>query len=420
MLQEVETISPTKKRLTINVPSDIIQSETASVYNQIKMTTNIPGFRPGKVPQAILTKKFGKQVEAQVIEKIVPRYYMEAVKEADLEPVSYPNIDDRIELEPGQPLLFSVTVEIKPEIKDINIDGIVLEKKTISIDEADVEKSISSLQESKALYAVSEDALGEGDMAIINNEAFVGDQSMEELTYKEYPMVLGSQEMPAEFSEALTGKKKGDTADVTITFESDHMNKTLAGKEVLFKITIIETKKKHIPPVDDELAKEADCETVDDMKKKIRDGLSKRQEGQINLDHKKTILDELIKRHEFEAPPSMVEGEIESLIHQEKENAMKRGETVRPDDELKKEFEAKAGENVKSVILLDAIGKKEKVEVSDDDVKAAIEEIADRNNLKPEEVTRLYTVREGSMDALKSRLFADKVLEMILEKSTIQ
>lgn len=421
MLQEIETLSPTMRRLKINVSSEVIQSETASVYNEIKNTTRIPGFRPGKAPQAILEKKFGKKVEAQVLETVIPRSYMEALKEAKLEPVSYPDIDDKkIELKPGQPLSFTVTVEIKPEIENLNYEGITLKKQSFSVEDEEVDKSIKLLQESKALYSVSEDALNEGDMAIVNSDAFVDDKLIDELSYKEYPLVLGTKEMPEEFSKALTGKKKDEVVEARINFESDHPNKTIAGKDILFKLTIVETKKKNIPPVDDELAQSADFSTLDELKNKIRENLGKRREGEINLDYKKEILDELIKRHDFDVPESMVKGEIESLIDQAKQDAMRKGEKVSPDEELKITFASKAKDNVKSVLLLEAIGKKEKVEVSDADVKDAIEEIAMRNNLKPEEVTRLYSVREGSMEALKSRLFADKVLDMILEKATIQ
>lgn len=421
MLQEIETLSPTSRRLKINVSTEVIQSETASVYNEIRNTTRIPGFRPGKAPQEILEKKFGKKVEAQVLETVIPRSYMEALKEAKLEPVNYPDIDDKkIELKPGQPLSFTVTVEIKPEIKNLNYAGITLKKKSFSVEEDEVDKSIKLLQESKALYSVSEDSLKEGDMAIVNSDAFVDDKLIDELSYKEYPLVLGTKEMPEEFSKALTGKKKDEVVETKIHFESDHPNKTLAGKEILFKLTITETKKKNIPPVDDELAQSADFSTLDELKNKIRENLGKRREGEINLDYKKEILDELIKRHDFDVPESMVKGEIESLIDQAKQDAMRKGEKVSPDEELKITFASKAKDNVKSVLLLEAIGKKEKVEVSDADVKDAIEEIAARNNLKPEEVTKLYAVREGSMEALKSRLFADKVLDMILEKATIQ
>jgi trigger factor len=420
MLQDVEKVSHTTRKLTINIPSEIIQSESDSVYNEIRATTSIPGFRPGKVPQAMLVKKFGKRVEAQVIEKIVPRFYLEAIKEAKLEPVNYPDMDDKIEIKPGQPLLFTVTVEIKPEMGDISYDGIVLKKKTLSVEKHEVDKALTSLQENKALFSVTEDELKEGDMAIVTTDAYIDDQLTDELSHKEYPLVLGSTEMPGEFSEALRGKKKNDAVEVKLNFENDHPNKTIAGKEVLFKITITESKKKNIPPLDDEFAQSADCSNMEELRKKIHDGISMRKEGQINLDYKKQILDYLIKRHDFDVPSSMLNGEIESLIHQEKENAMRQGKDVKSDEELKKEFASKAKENVKSVLLLEAIGKKENIEVSDDDVKKAIDEIAARNNLKPEDVTKLYAVREGSMDALKSRLFADKVLDFILEKTTLE
>jgi trigger factor len=420
MLHEVEEISPTARRIKINIPSDVIKSETDSAYDKIRATTKIPGFRPGKAPQAILVKRFGKNVEAQVIEKIVPEFYLKAIKEAKLEPVSYPDIDEKLELKPGQPLSFTVTIEIKPDLEDIKFEDIILKKKTFSVEDDEVEKAINLLQESKALYSVTEDELKEGDMAVIDSEAFIDDKLKEELTYKEFPFILGSEAMPKEFSDALIGKRKGQTVEVKLKFEDDHPDKNFAGKEVISKVLTTETKKKNIPPLDDEFAKAADCNNMDELRNKIRDNFSKRKEGQINLEYKKEILDELIKRHDFTVPDSMVQGEIESLIHQEKQNAEGKGETVKSDDELRKEFETKARQNVKSVILLEAIGKKENIEVNDDDIKNAIDEIATRNNLKPEEVTKLYTVREGSMDALRSRLFADKVLEFILEKSTIK
>ncbi|MEN8263110.1 MAG: trigger factor [Nitrospirota bacterium] len=420
MLQKVEELSPTTRKLQINVPTEVIQSETASLYNELKVSTKIPGFRQGKVPQALLIKKFGKNVEAQVIEKVVPQFYMEAIKEAKLEPVSYPNIDDKIEIKQGEPLSFSVTVEIKPDMGELNYDGITLKEKTFSVEDSEIDKAVESMRENKALFTVTDDALDNGDMAIVNNEAFIDYQLKEEMCYKDYPYIVGSQDMPEEFGKALVGKKKGETAEVKISFEDDHPNNTVAGKEVQFKISVTETKKKNLPPVDDEFAKEAECENVEALKNKIRDGLSERKKSGINLDYKKEILNELIKRHAFDVPDSMVKGEIESMLEQAKQNAMRIGQDVPPDEELSKESEPVARENVKSVLLLEAIGKKENIEVNDADVKGAVNEIAARNNMKPEELMKLYTVREGSLDAMKSRLFADKVMDFLLEKATIE
>ncbi len=420
MLQEIKEISPTKRKLKINIPQEVIQSESDSAYNQIRSTVKIPGFRQGKVPQAILVKKFAKDVEAQVIEKVVPEYYMKAIKEADVEPVSYPNIDDKIAITPDQPLSFSVTVEIKPVIENLSIDNITLKEKPVVVEDKEMDKALNSMREAKALFAVSEDALKEGDMAIVDSEGYLDNELKEEMTYKEFPFMLGSQEMPKEFSDALKGKKKGETAEATINIEADNPNKTIAGKEILFKITVKETKKKHIPPLDDDFAKESDCETVEELKKKVDENIRSWKKDQNNLEYKKDILNELLARHDFAVPESMVKGEIESILEREKQEAARKGTPVKSDDELTKENETVAKDNIKSVILLETIVKKEKIEVSDEEVKNAINEIAARNNLKPEEVTKLYAVREGSMEALKSRLFADKVLDYILEKSTIE
>jgi trigger factor len=420
MLQEVESISPTTRRLKINIPSDVIKSETDNAYNKIRATTKIPGFRPGKAPQAILEKKFGKNVEAEVIEKIVPEYYFKAIQEAKLEPVNYPNIENKLELVSGQPLSFTLTIEVKPEIEDLKYEGIVLKEKTITVEDDEIEKTIKLMQESKALYSVTEEALKEDDMAIINTDAYIGDKLHEELSYKDYPLLLSPEAMPKEIIDALIGKKKGEAAEVRINFEDNHPNNTLAGKEVLFKVQITEAKKKNIPPLDDAFAKDANCSNLEELKNKIRENLVNMKKSQTNLEYKKEILNDLIKRHSFDVPDSMVQGEIESIIYKAKQDAERKNEAIKSDEELRRDFEVTARDNVKSVILLEAIGKKEKIEATEDDVKKAIVETAARNNLKPEEVTKLYAAREGSMDALRSRLFADKVLEFILEKAIIQ
>lgn len=420
MQNEVETISPTTRRLKINIPSDIIKSETDNAYNKIRATTKVPGFRPGKVPQAVLEKRFGKNVEAEVIEKIVPEYYLKAIKEAKLEPVAYPNIEDRLTLVAGQPLSFSVTIEVKPEIGDLKYEGIVLKEKPISVDDSEIDKALKLIQESRTLFTVTEEELGDDDMAVINYDAYIEDKLIDESSYKDFPLVLSSDAMPREFTKALVGKKKGDKLEVKVKYDETHPNKTIAGKEVFFKVDIVEGKKKTVPPLDDAFAKDSGADSLEELKNKMRENVTHGRKSQINLEYKKDILNDLINKHDFDVPASMVQGEIESLLYQARENASRKGEPEKADEELRKEFETTARDNVKSVLLLEAIGKKENIDVSTDDIKKAIEEIAVRNNLKPEEVARLYAVREGSLEALRSRLFADKVLEFILEKATIQ
>lgn len=419
MPPEVEELTPTRRKLRVHVPEEVIREKLASAYGQLSATAKIPGFRPGKVPQAILRKKFSRNVEAEVLEQVVPEYYTKAIIEAKLEPVGYPQVEGGIELKADEPLSFTITVDVKPEIPDLRYEGISIRKKECVVEDAEVEKAVQSLRESKALFSVTEDAVGEGDLAVIDGEAYIDGELKEELSYKEFPLLQGSGSVPEEFNEGLLGRKKGDEFEVRLNFEDDYPNRTVAGREVLFKIKVIEAKKKNLPPVDDDFAREFSVGTAEELRKKVHEDIGRRKKSEINLAYKKEILNQLVRDHDFDIPESMLQEEIESFIAQLKESAAKRNEDIKPDDQLRRDYEPNARENVKSVIILDAIGKKEEIVVNDDDVREAVEEIAVRHNLKPEEVTKLYSVREGSLDAMKSRLFGDKVLEFLLQKAVI-
>jgi trigger factor len=420
MLQEIEETTPTIRRLKINIPSSVIEDEIAKAYRELRATAKIPGFRVGKVPQAILEKRFGKEIENKVIGKIVPEFYTKAVEEAKISPITYPNIEGELKIIRNQPLSFTATVEIKPELKDLNYEGIVLNKKNFSVKEEEIQSTINALQESKALLRVSELPLKEGDMAIIDCEAFIDGEEIKELTSKEYPFIVGSQLLSREFSDALVGRKKGENLEVRINFDSSHPNKAIADKEVLFKVSIKEVKEKVLPEVNDEFAKEFNLSSLDELKKKIYENIYNRMKKQTDNEYKKEILEYLIRNHDFEVPSSMVNKELEFLIHEARQDAMRKGEAIKTDEELSRELEEKAWNNVKGMIILDAIGKKEKIEITEDEFNQAIDEIAAENEITPEEVKKLFILKDGSLDGFKNRLYTDKVLDLILSKVIIK
>ncbi|UCF87263.1 MAG: trigger factor [Nitrospiraceae bacterium] len=420
MLKDVEETSPTTRKLTINISPEIIDKEMSNAYNRLRTNAKIPGFRVGKVPQAILEKKFGKDIEAQVLEKIVPEFYSEAVKQAKIFPITYPEIAGKLELKKNQPLSFTATVEVKPELKDISSEGIVLKEKTFSVEETEIEAAIKMIRESRALLQVTDGPIQEGDMAVIDYSAFVDKNEVKELQSKDYPFILGSHVMPRTFSEAFSGKKKGDSFEVTIPFESDTPNKTIAGKDVLFKVTVKEMKKRILPDLDEEFAKGLSYGSMEELKKNISENIEKKKKTQIDSEYKRELTEHLISNHSFEVPQSMVNRELESLIDESKQHAMSKGKTVKPDGELRTELEPLAFKNVKAMLILDTIGKKEKIEVNEDDMKEAIDEVASQHNLKPEEVKKLYIAQEGSLDGLKHRLYTGKVLDFVLSKANIE
>lgn len=421
MLQEVEEITPTTRKLKINIPSDVIEKEIMSAYNKLRTSVRIPGFRAGKVPQALLEKKFSRDVEAQVLERVIPEFYSRAIKEAEIIPVTYPEIEE-IQLVRNQPLSFTVSVEVKPRIENLTYEGIVLKEKEkpLSVDESEVESAIKALQESRALFNVSQGAVREGDMVIIDYDAFIDGNAVDGLSTKGYPFIQGSESLPREFSDAVLGKKKGDTVELKINFDDTHPNKTIAGKEILFKVSIVEVKEKCVPALDEEFAKGFGCKDIEELRKKIYDDTYRRKKSRIDMEYKKELLNTLVNSHDFEVPPSMLERELEFLVLKVGGNAIRRGETPKSEDELREEYRAIARENMKRVLILEAIGKKEKIEVQDVDVNRAIEEIAGEYNLTPEEVKKIYIAREGTLQGLTDRLYSDKVLDFVLERAVIK
>ena len=420
MSQEIEVKTSTTRRLKINIPASVIEGEIAKAYNKLKTIAKIPGFRPGKVPQPILERKFGKEIENEVLGKIVPEFYSKAVEEAKITPVTYPDIDGDLKIVKNQPLSFTVTVEIKPEIENLNYEGIELKEKPFSVEEDEVKTALNVLQENKAILKVSDFPLRKGDVAIIDCEAFTGVEEVKELSSKDYPFILGSQALPQEFTDSILGKKKGANLEIKINFEAEHLNRTIAGKEILFKVSITETKEKVLLPLDDEFAKGFNCANMEELKKKIHENIYNRKKNQITTEYKNEIIDYLVSNHNLEVPASMVNRELEHMILEAKQSLTRDNIPIKKDEELKKDYEQKARKNVAGLIILEAIGKKEKIEITEDDIKKAIDELSAQNELKPEEVKKLYIMRDGSLDGLKNRLFTDKILETVLSKAAIK
>jgi trigger factor len=427
MLKHIEETSPTTRKLNIDIPSSIIEQEIAHAYSRLRGSAKVPGFRIGKVPQAILEKKFGKDIETQVLEKVVPEYYSRAVEEAGIFPVSFPSIDGNLQLSKDQsgtdhyqPLSFSATVEVKPEIKGLSYENIALKEKSFTVEDHEVETALSGLRESRAFLRVTEKPLKEGDMAVIDCDASIDKQEVGELRSRDYPFMLGSPGMPKEFSNALAGKKKGDSVEIPVQFSPDMANKTVAGKKVFFHVTIKETKEKVLPELDDEFSKGFQCSSMDDLRDKVKENIEKQKKKKRDDEYKKEIVEHLVNTHSFEVPRSMVLKELESLIEDVKQDSMMKGQQTKSDEELRREYESASLKNVQTMLILDTVGKKEKIEVTEDDMKEAVKEVAAQHNVEPEEVKKLYIAKEGSLDGLKHRLYSGKVLDFLLSRALIE
>ena len=425
MLQSIEELSSVTRKLSIEIPFSVIESELSKAYKELKSSVNVPGFRKGKVPQAILQKRFSKSVEAEIMSKLVPEYYAEAVKESGIIPVAQPkiDIDGELKITKDNPVLFSATVEVRPEVKNLSYEGIELDKEEATVTEEDIEKELERVQkkimmeETMSPYEPSDKELEEQDMAVIDYFGSIDGESIKELEQTDHQFVLDSKELPDEFKNALLNKKKEDTCEFSISFPDTFNNKALAGKTVDFKVSVKEVKKLVTQPIDDEFAKDIGYETLDELKETLKNQILEGRSKAINENYKKVLIAELHKRHEIEVPPTMVEEQLSWLMETEKIYAQILGAKPPEIEDSKAQIREKAIEQVKLIIMLSAIGKTENLQVEEEDIKDYFRKMSLDMGIKTEDLQKYYLSRDNALEGIRNEIYINKILDLVLSKA---
>ncbi|OGW39385.1 MAG: trigger factor [Nitrospirae bacterium RBG_13_39_12] len=437
LLKSVEDINATKKRLKIEIPSDVIEKEIEDSLKKVRQKAKIPGFRPGKAPVNLIEKRFGKEVEAEVLDKIIPEYFSRALKEAELMPVTMPVVDERLDFKRNNPINISITVEVMPKVENINYENIEVKDFPVDVDVTDMDIYIKRLQEEKAVYEVAEKAVEMNDLVSFEylDCNVAGEESDSSL--KEQVSKMGNEIFPLDIMEKVMGKKKGESIEFTTTFDDNYKTKELAGKKVDIKVMISEVKRKNLPEIDDDFAKDIGFENIDEMKGKIEEKIRALKKEHAARLQKAEILSKILEPHDFEVPETLLERELESLVMQESLSQKKSGETT-PEtdsfekgkagatpsqedlDKLRTELKEKALKNVRASIIVETIGQKEKITVTDEELNDRISLIAQRLSTTPETVRNFYNYKEGSLEGLKHSIFEDKVMDLLLSKAAVK
>lgn len=412
MLKALEEISTTKKRITIEIPAETIEKEMTESFENLRKTTNIPGFRTGKAPMSLIEKKFGKKVEDEVLGKVISRAYVDALNEADLTPVTDPIVEEQTEFKRQSPFLITMLIETLPKI-DLNYEGIKVKDIPVSVTDEDVESVLKGLQEDRTTYEPS-------DEPVTMNDLILCDYSVEEagIEKKDQVYKIGGPLFPEDVVKNLIGKGKGSELVVETTFPGTHPYKELAGKKAQLKLAIKDVKKGNLPQLDDEFAKDIGFDSLDDLKEHLRQEVLRLKKSEVARIQKAEIINKLLETHEFDIPETLLEGEIAMLASSYKDKAENK-----PDEDSKRlneEVRAEAVRNLKTTLLLSMIGRKEGVRVSEDDMKNAIIAMARRFSVSPENIMKFYLSRDGSLDRLKDSIFEEKVLDLLLNKASVE
>ncbi|MDP2157744.1 MAG: trigger factor, partial [Nitrospirota bacterium] len=326
----IEDISSTKKRLKIEIPADILEKEYSGSLQNVRQRARIPGFRPGKAPMSMIEKRFGGDIKSELLEKLIPTYYAEAVKEANLAPVAMPKIESNIDLKRNEPLVFSLTVEVRPKIENMNYSALKVTGIAASVDGKEIDDTLKGLQNDKAMFEAVDREIREDDLLIIDYVKLDPAGEKEIVAQKDQVMNLGNKFTPRGILDSLIGKKKGETVEVTLPEIAGKELKEDSDKGEKLRITIKEVKEKKLPEIDDEFAKDFGNDSLDALKEKIKEGILAAKQENAKKQQKANIIDMLVEGHAFDVPESLAEAELEHLINNERQNdnSAKQNETA--------------------------------------------------------------------------------------------
>ncbi|MGZ8381139.1 MAG: trigger factor [Nitrospira sp.] len=437
MKMEVTELGPMKRALKIEVPADEVAQQFSRAYLELNRQVQIPGFRPGKAPVAILEKRYAKTIEEDVIRKLVPDFYGRAIKQAGINPVvvDIPPLD-RVKIQKDAPFTFTATVEIKPtiELRDYKSPSPVslqADKRTVAEEQIDRALEVLREQQARLDEAQAGTVLSEGDYAIVDLEGFLDGAPLDGTKKEGQLHKVGSKAalLGIEIDAHLIGRQAGDMVEIPQTYPVSHPDQRVAGKAVSFRLVIKGVKQKKLPTLDDEFAK--DCgpyASLHELRDKLRGQMEKALKRDIEESYKDTLLKRLIETHHFDLPDTLVERELSTIV-QQKLQARQRGNVTdslpAPDAEdlkkIREEHREEANRRVKAGLILEAIAEKEGLSVSQDDLNNEVTRLATELRVPMADLVKMIQAGgQDSVEELRARILADKALDVVYRQAVIQ
>ena len=421
MKSVVEDLSSVKKKINIEITPEAVSKEMERALADVAKKARIAGFRPGKAPKAIVEKHYGEEVRNEVVQRLVTESYLQALQENNLNPVEVPHIENVSSLAKGTPLTFTATVEVRPKIELGTYDGIEVKEQNLAVSDDELNQTIDRLREMYAQLEVVEGRpLEKNDTAIIDFEGFRDNKPIEGAKASGHMLSLGANSLIPGFEDQLVGMNAGETREIKVTFPADYQNKDIAGKDATFTVTLKEIKKKVLPEFNDEFAKDIGGDkSVVELKEGIKKDLEARKRDEQASAQREEILSKLVEAHTFDIPPGMVERELQAMARQQATRLARQGMDMKTFNVAKffEEHKAVAEKRVKGLLLLDVIAEKEKVEVSDQELNAALAAMARSSRQTVDAVKKYYESLDGGLDNLRTSLTQEKTLGLLLSRS---
>ena len=413
--------------LKITAPAAEVNAGYKKAVKKIADQVNIPGFRKGKAPRAIIEMHYGKEaVKQEAFEIVANKAYSEALDQEKLIPVSDPKVEEST-FEEGKDMELTIKVTLKPEPELGEYKGLHVEKKEVEVTDEQVDAQIKDMMGRDAKMVVAEEGavIEKGDFAIIDFAGTVDGEPFSGGEGKGYPLEVGSNSFIPGFENQLVGLSKGDSTDVEVTFPEDYFVKDLAGKEAIFKVNIQDVKRKELPELNDEyVASKTDFKTVEELRANYKERMQKAAEANAKAEYEHELIDLAVANAKFSVPEIMIEDKISQMVEEMKMSLESRKMSLDmymqytglDMAKIRENQRPVAEENVKTDLVLDAIAKAEDIQVDMADVDAEIAAISAQHGASPEEVKKIIK-GNGTMGLLLANILRRKAAHVVIDSA---
>ena len=399
MKVDVEKKEHNITELVIELPVAETEKAFDRAFQRLAQKVNIPGFRKGKAPRKMIEARLGiDTLRSEAFDLLVPDAYRRAVAEAGIEPVGQPEISD-LKLNPGEPCFLKVSVITRPEVVLGEYRGLGVEATVTEVTDEEVDKQIETLRERHGKMVVAENAeLVKGDFALIDFDGSIDGKPFSGGQSKGYPLEVGSGSFIPGFEDQLIGAKAGEEREVKVTFPADYFVPELAGKEAVFTTKINDIKRKELPELNDDFAKETgEADTLDEMKQAIRARMVEAAQKKDESAFRENAIGKAVANATIEVPEVMVDDQIDQMVQDLEQSMTQRGLSMDKYlgymnttlDELKQRYRPSANEQVRTELTLDAIAKQENLEVSTEEYKEEVVQMAKNYKMSDAEIEKI-------------------------------
>ena len=421
-VEKTENANEVKLELTVEAAK--FDEAMKKVYFKSAKYFNIPGFRKGKAPMNIVEKYYGKEIFYEdAFNDVAQEALEEAVKENKIEVVSRPDIDVT-QIGKGQDLIFTAVFQVKPEAELGKYKGIEVKKIEYNVTDEDINHELSHMQEHNArLINIEDRPVEKGDITVIDFEGFVDGKAFEGGKAENHELEIGSNTFIPGFEDQIIGMKKEEEKDINVKFPDEYFSKDLAGKDATFKVKLHEIKKKELPELDDDFAKDtSEFDTLEELKKSIKDKMEKENEQKQKYETEEEVIKAVCDNIKVDIPSGMIETETENMLKDIENRLSYQGLKLdqylkmlgKTKEEMQKEYEPQAIEAIKSRLMLEAVIKAEKIEATDDEIEEKMKEMAKNYGRENDEE---FMKNENVANYIKEGIKSEKAINFLVENA---